>query len=65
MSEPTRGYDSVQCPTELHHALRQKPVMANSVVETLSRICNAAEDKGLIPEPSNPCGTAAQGYASA
>ena len=42
--------------TELHHALRDKPVMANKVVETLSRIYNAAEDKGLIPEGSNPCG---------
>ena len=42
--------------TELHHALRDKPVMANKVVETLSRIYNAAEDKGLIPEMSNPCG---------
>ena len=41
--------------TELHHALRAKPVMANKVVETLSRIYNAAEDKGLIPEASNPC----------
>ena len=30
--------------------------MANKVVETLSRIYNAAEDKGLIPEGSNPCG---------
>ena len=35
--------------TELHHALRDKPVMANKVVETLSRIYNAAEDRGLIP----------------
>ena len=42
--------------TELHHALRDKPVMANKVVETLSRIYNAAEDKGLIPVGSNPCG---------
>ena len=42
--------------TELHHVLRDKPVMANKVVETLSRIYNAAEDKGLIPEASNPCG---------
>ena len=42
--------------TELHHALRDKPVMANKVVETLSRIYNAAEDRGLIPEASNPCG---------
>ena len=41
--------------TKLHHMLRDKPVMANRVVDTLSRIYNAAEDKGLIPEASNPC----------
>ena len=42
--------------TELHHALRDKPAMANKVVDTLSRIYNAAEDQGLIAEASNPCG---------
>ena len=41
--------------TELHHDLRNTPFMANRVVETLSRIYNAAEDRGLIPEASNPC----------
>ena len=41
--------------TELHHGLRQTPFMANRVVETLSRIYNTAEDRGLIPEASNPC----------
>ena len=41
--------------TDLHHGLRQTPFMANRVVETLSRIYNAAEDRGLIPEASNPC----------
>ena len=41
--------------TELHHALRDTTVMANKVVDTLSRIYNAAEDKGRIPEGSNPC----------
>ena len=41
--------------TELHHGLRHTPVMANRVVDTLSRIYNAAEDRGLIPEASNPC----------
>ena len=41
--------------TELHHGLRQTPVMANRVVDTLSRIYNAAENRGLIPEASNPC----------
>ena len=41
--------------TALHHSLRATPVMANRVVDVLSRIYNAAEDKGLIPEVSNPC----------
>ena len=41
--------------TELHHGLRETPVMANRVVDVLSRIYNAAEDRGLIPEASNPC----------
>ena len=41
--------------TELHHSLRATPVMANLVVGTLSRIWNAAENRGLVPEASNPC----------
>ena len=41
--------------TELHHELRHTPFMANRVVDTLSRICSAAEDRGLIPEARNPC----------
>ena len=41
--------------TELHHALRAKPVMANHVVALLSYIYNAAEDRGQLPEGSNPC----------
>ena len=41
--------------TEIHHRLSAKPVMANHVVDTLSRIYNAAEDRGDIPEASNPC----------
>ena len=41
--------------TELHHALRAHPVTANRAVEFLSRIYNAAEDRGQIPEGSNPC----------
>ena len=41
--------------TELHHGLRRTPVMANRAVDKLSRIYNAAGDKGLIPEASNPC----------
>ena len=52
--QPAIAIDHAQV-TELHHALRAKPVMANKVVETLSRMYNAAEDKGLIPEGSNPC----------
>ena len=34
--------------------------MANKVVETLSRIYSAAEDKGHIAEASNPCGLVAK-----
>ena len=41
--------------TELHHALSGKPIMANQVINTLSRIYNAAEDRGQIPETRNPC----------
>ena len=41
--------------TALHHRLRDTPVMANQVVDTLSRIYNAAEDRGSIPEAGNPC----------
>ena len=41
--------------TELHHALSSKPVMANHVIDLLSRIYNLAEDRGQIPEMSNPC----------
>ncbi|MXY33256.1 MAG: DUF4102 domain-containing protein, partial [Boseongicola sp. SB0664_bin_43] len=40
---------------ELHHGLSAFPAMANHVVATLSRIWNAAEDRGLVPEGSNPC----------
>ena len=40
---------------ELHHALSEFPAMANRAVATLSRIWNAAEDRGLVPEGSNPC----------
>ena len=41
--------------TELHHALSAHPVTANRAVDSLSRIYNAAEDRGQIPEGSNPC----------
>ena len=41
--------------TELHHALSAHPVTANRAVDLLSRIYNTAEDRGQIPEGSNPC----------
>ncbi len=41
--------------SELHHKLRETPFMANRVVDVLSRIYNAAGDRGLIPEAANPC----------
>ena len=40
---------------ELHYKLRDFPVMANQVVDTLSRIFKTAEDRGLVPEGTNPC----------
>ena len=53
--QPAIALDHAQV-TELHHTLRDKPAMANKVIDTLSRIYNAAEVKGLIAEASNPCG---------
>ena len=41
--------------TELHHRLSAQPVTANRAVEFLSRIYNAAEDRGQLAEGSNPC----------
>ena len=41
--------------TALHHRLRATPTMANQVVDTLSRVYNAAGDRGRIPEACNPC----------
>ncbi len=41
--------------TELHHSMRGTPSMANRTVEALSRIWNSAEDRGELPEASNPC----------
>ena len=46
----SRDFESVESYWQFVEAL------VNKVVETLSRIYNAAEDKGLIPEGSNPCG---------
>lgn len=42
---------------DLHHALRATPVMANHVIDTLSRIWNAAVERGRLPEgvAINPC----------
>ena len=40
---------------ELHHKLRETPIMANRVVDMISRIYNAAGERGLIPEDHNPC----------
>ena len=42
--------------TELHHALSAKPIMANHVVDTLSRIYNAAEDRGRSRKQAIPAG---------
>ena len=39
----------------LHHSMRATPSMANRTVEALSRLWNAAEDRGRVPEGSNPC----------
>ena len=41
--------------TELHHRMRKTPASANFTVDTLSRIYHSAEDRGQIPEASNPC----------
>lgn len=40
---------------DLHHSLRRTPSMANNVLKALSRIWNAAEARGDLPEGSNPC----------
>ena len=41
--------------TKLHDSLRATSVMANQVVDNLSRIWNAAEFRGQLPEASSPC----------
>ena len=41
--------------TERHHSMRGTPSMANRTVEALSCIWNSAEDRGELPEASNPC----------
>ena len=52
LSAPEVGQTHV---AELHYKLRAMPVMANQVVDTLSRIFKTAEDRGLVPAGSNPC----------
>ncbi len=39
----------------LHYELRDRPVLANHVVEVLSRLFTMAEYWGLAPEGGNPC----------
>ena len=39
----------------LHYSLHETPVMANKVVELLSRLFYMAEDWGIAPEGGNPC----------
>ena len=46
------GQDDVAA---LHYRLHRTPVMANQVVEVLSRVFYAAESWGLAPESGNPC----------
>ena len=40
---------------ELHHSMRGTPSMANRTVDTPTRMWNSAEDRGELPEASNPC----------
>ena len=40
---------------EIHYGLRDRPVLANHVVEILSRLFTMAEYWGLAPEGGNPC----------
>ena len=40
---------------EIHHSLRDTPVMANNVIRVLSRIWHWAEERGELPEGKNPC----------
>ena len=46
------GQDEVAA---LHYRLHKTPVMANQVVEVLSRVFYAAEAWGFAPESGNPC----------
>ena len=40
---------------ELHHRLRETPVVANMVVGVLSKMFSLAEAWGLVPPGRNPC----------
>ncbi|MCY3981614.1 MAG: tyrosine-type recombinase/integrase [Alphaproteobacteria bacterium] len=51
---PARALDHARVAA-LHHALCATPSMANRTVDVLSRLWNAAEDRGLLAEASNPC----------
>lgn len=51
---PAAALDQAQVAA-LHHALRATPSIANRTVDVLSRIWNAAADRGLLPEAGNPC----------
>ncbi len=42
---------------EFHRSMRSMPMMANQVVDALSRIWRLAEDNGQLPEGRNPCRT--------
>ncbi len=39
----------------LHHSMRATPSMANRTLDVLSRLWNAAEERGRVTEASNPC----------
>ncbi len=39
----------------LHYSLHETPVMANQIVDMLSRLFYAAEGWGIVPEGGNPC----------
>ena len=41
--------------SELHHGLRDTPVLANKAVHLLSRMFSLAEAWGLVPSGHNPC----------
>ena len=39
----------------LHHALHDRPAVANSTIQVLSQLCRKARQWGLAPEGDNPC----------